>query len=165
MDFDDIALTTIDGEPTSLGAYPGVRLIVNVASQCGHTPQYAGLERLHRRYADRGLAVLGFPSNQFLQERGSEADIKSFCTTTYSVTFPLFAKTRVNGRHAHLLFAELQRHPDAAGEAGRVRWNFEKFLVLPDAQVRRFRSKVEPESPEITAAVEAALASTSPDGQ
>ena len=156
MNLDDIPLTTIDGEHTTLAAYPGVRLIVNVASRCGHTPQYAQLEELHRRYADRGLTVIGFPSNQFLQERASEDSIKEFCSLTYGVTFPLMAKTRLNGRSAHPLFRELTRAPDSDGVAGKVAWNFEKFLVTD--RVFRFRTKVQPDDPEIVELIEKALA-------
>jgi glutathione peroxidase len=157
MVLDDIALTTIGGEQTTLAAYPGTRLVVNVASRCGFTPQYAGLERLYQRYRDRGLVVLGFPSNQFLQELGSEESIAQFCSINYGVTFPMFAKVRVNGRSVHPLFAQLTKAPDADGKAGRVAWNFEKFLVLPDGDVHRFRSKVEPEDPAILGLIEGAL--------
>lgn len=156
MNLDDIPLTTIDGEPTTLAAYPGVKLIVNVASRCGHTPQYAQLEELHRTYSDRGFTVIGFPSNQFLQERASEEAIKEFCSLTYGVTFPLMEKVRLNGRSAHPLFRELSTVPDADGVAGKVAWNFEKFLVAD--HVSRFRSKVQPDDPEIVELIEKALA-------
>jgi len=158
MDLDRIALTTIDGGQTTLAAHPGVRLIVNVASRCGFTPQYEGLERLWQKYADQGLWVLGFPTNQFLQELGDEESIKTFCSVNYGVTFPMFAKVRVNGRSQHPLFAELTTVADAAGKAGKVAWNFEKFLVTADGDVHRFRSKVEPEDPAIVDLIEAALA-------
>ena len=156
MNLDDIPLTTIDGEATTLASYPGVRLIVNVASRCGHTPQYAGLEALYRRYADRGLTVIGFPSNQFLQELGSEDSIKEFCSLNYGVTFPLMAKIRLNGRSAHPLFRELTKLPDSEGVAGKVAWNFEKFLVTPE-RVHRFRTKVQPDDPELVELIERAL--------
>lgn len=159
MDLEHIALTTIDGAQTTLAAYPGTRLIVNVASRCGFTPQYAGLERLWEKYRDRGLWVLGFPTNQFLQELGDEEAIKAFCSLNYDVTFPMFAKIRVNGRSQHPLFTQLTTAPDAAGKAGKVAWNFEKFLLAPDGTVQRFRSKVEPEDPAVVDAVEAALVS------
>jgi len=159
MDLDHIALTTIDGEETTLAAYPGVRLVVNVASRCGFTPQYAGLERLWEKYRDQGLWVLGFPTNQFLQEMGDEDAIKQFCSLNYGVTFPMFAKVRVNGRSRHPLFAELTQAADADGKAGKVAWNFEKFLVEPDGRVHRFRSKVEPEDPALVDVIEAALVS------
>lgn len=154
----DIELTTIDGERTTLGAYAGkVLLVVNVASRCGHTPQYEGLERLQRTYGDRGFAVLGFPSNQFLQELGSDDAVKEFCSATYDVTFPMFSRTRLNGAHAHPLFQELTKAEDADGKAGRVRWNFEKFLITPGGQVYRFRTDVEPGDPSIVDLIEAHL--------
>lgn len=159
MDMKDIALTTIDGEETSLSEFSGdAVLIVNVASKCGFTPQYAGLEELYKKYSDRGLTVLGFPSNQFLfQEPGSAEDIKEFCTMTYGVTFPMFEKVNVNGRNRHPLFAELTKAQDAEGKAGKVQWNFEKFLIAPDGTTRRFRSKVTPNAPEIVEAIEKVL--------
>ena len=153
-----IELTTITGDRTTFGAVAGtVTLVVNVASKCGFTPQYEGLERLWTKYRDRGLVVLGFPTNQFLQERGDETSIEEFCRTTYGVTFPMFEKVRVNGRSQHPLFRALTAVPDSSGDAGRVAWNFEKFLLLPDGEARRFRSKVEPEAPELMGAIEAAL--------
>ncbi len=154
---DDIPLVTIDGTPTTLAAYPGAKLIVNVASRCGFTPQYEGLERLYETYRDRGLTVLGFPSNQFLQELGSEESIKEFCSMNYGVTFPMFAKVRVNGRSRHPLYAQLTQVPDGEGKAGKVAWNFEKFLVTPDGVVHRFRTKTEPEDQEIVDLIEASL--------
>jgi glutathione peroxidase len=158
MRLNDIEVTTIDGEQTTLARYTGgVTLIVNVASRCGYTPQYAALERLQEAYGERGFTVLGFPSNQFLQELGSSEKIAEFCELRYGVTFPMFETVRVNGRHAHPLFKELTKASDAAGEAGRVRWNFEKFLVTPDGVVHRFRTKVEPDAPEIVALIEASL--------
>ena len=157
MDIEQIPLTTIDGEPTTLAAYPGVRLIVNVASRCGFTPQYAGLERLWARYREQGLWVLGFPTNQFLQELGNEDSIKEFCSLNYGVTFPMFAKVRVNGRSQHPLFAQLTQAADDDGKAGKVAWNFEKFLVLPGGVVHRFRSRTEPEDAAIVDRIEAAL--------
>ncbi|GAA2431425.1 glutathione peroxidase [Streptomyces macrosporus] len=160
MSLHDIPLRTLSGEPTSLGAYRGkVLLIVNVASKCGLTPQYEGLERLHKRYADRGFTVLGVPCNQFMgQEPGTPEEIETFCSTTYGVTFPLLEKTEVNGDGRHPLYAELTRLADADGQAGDVQWNFEKFLVAPDgAPVARFRPRTEPEAEEITAAIEAHL--------
>lgn len=132
MSIDGIPLTTIDGERTSLAAYVGkVKLIVNVASRCGPSPQYAKLEELQRTYADHGFTVLGFPSNQSLQELSTAEAIKEFCSLTYAVTFPMFEKIKVNGRSRHPLYAELTKTPDARGKAGRVKWNFEKFLVAP----------------------------------
>lgn len=155
---DDIPLTTLDGRPTNLGEYRDkALLIVNVASRCGLAPQYEQLEELHRTYGDRGFSVLGFPSNQFLQELGSEKAIQEYCSTTWGVSFPMFEKVRVNGRSAHPLFAELTKAPDDGGSAGRVRWNFEKFLLAPDGSIRRFRSDVVPNDPRVVAAIEEAL--------
>lgn len=133
-------------------------LIVNVASQCGLTPQYEGLERLHRAYADRGFTVIGVPCNQFgEQEPGSAQEIAEFCSS-YDVSFPLTAKLEVNGPGRHPLYEELTAAPDADGEAGDVQWNFEKFLISPTGEVlERFRPLVAPQSPELVAAIEAAL--------
>lgn len=156
----ETSIAALDGSPLDLGDLRGrAVLVVNVASQCGFTPQYAGLERLHDRYAARGFSVLGVPCNQFgAQEPGSPEEIRSFCSTTYGVTFPITEKVDVNGEHRHPLFAALAATPDGAGEAGDVAWNFEKFLVAPDGTVAgRFRSRVEPESDELTAAIEAVL--------
>jgi glutathione peroxidase len=156
----DIPLRTLTGEPASLADYRDqTLLIVNVASKCGLTPQYEGLERLQKRYADRGFSVLGFPSNQFAgQEPGTAEEIAAFCSSTYGVSFPLFEKTDVNGEGRHPLYAELTATADAAGEAGDVQWNFEKFLVSPQGEVvGRFRPRTEPESDEVVAAVEASL--------
>ena len=158
MDLNDIPLVTIDGEPTSLAAYSDkVKLIVNVASRCGLAPQYTKLEELQKTYGDRGFTVLGFPSNQFLQELSSAEAIKAFCSTTYGVTFPMFEKLHVNGRSRHPLYTELTKTPDSTGKAGRVTWNFEKFLVAPDGAVHRFRPRTEPDAPEIVGLIEASL--------
>ena len=158
MSINDIPLVTIDGEPTSLARYADkVKLIVNVATRCGLAPQYKKLEELQKTYGERGFTVLGFPSNQFLQELSSAEAIKEFCSTTYGVTFPMFEKIRVNGRSRHPLYAELTKTPDAQGKAGRVKWNFEKFVVTPAGQVHRFRPKVEPDAPEILDLIEASL--------
>ena len=155
---DDIALTTLDGAATTLGAWAGqVKLIVNVASKCGLTPQYTALEELPRTYGARGFTVLGFPSNQFLQERGDAEAIATFCSVTYGVTFPMFEKVKVNGRDQHPLYAALKQSKDAEGKAGRVTWNFEKFLVLPDGSVHRFRPTTLPDDPAIIALIEASL--------
>lgn len=161
MQLSDIALTTIDGEAATFGDYESKAvLVVNVASRCGFTPQYAGLERLYEQYGERGLTILGFPCNQFMfQEPGSNEDIKEFCSTNYDVTFPLFDKIHVNGKSQHPLYAELTKVADAEGKAGKVKWNFEKFLVSGDGEIHRFRSDVEPESPEVIDAIEGALAS------
>ncbi|MEU9320261.1 glutathione peroxidase [Streptomyces sp. NPDC048295] len=160
MTLHDIPLRTLTGEPTSLADYSGkVVLLVNVASQCGLTPQYAGLVKLQNEYADRGFTVLGVPCNQFAgQEPGSPEEIQTFCSTTYGVSFPLLEKTEVNGEGRHPLYAELTRLEDADGEAGDVQWNFEKFLISPAGEpVARLRPRVEPESPELVTAVESLL--------
>ncbi|MFL0580098.1 glutathione peroxidase [Dietzia sp. 179-F 9C3 NHS] len=156
----DIGFTTIDGAQASLADYAGhAVLVVNVASECGLTPQYEGLQELAEDYRDRGLFVLGFPCNQFMgQEPGDEAAIKEFTSSKYGVTFPLSAKIDVNGPDRHPLYAALTRVPDADGEAGDIQWNFEKFLVSPSGEVvARFRPKVEPGAPEVIEALEDVL--------
>jgi glutathione peroxidase len=156
----DIPLTTIDGKPATLGEHAGeVMLAVNVASRCGFTPQYAALEQLYETYAERGFTVLGFPCNQFLfQESGSEEQIAQFCSATYGVSFPMFAKIKVRGRGQHPLYAELTKAEDSGGHAGGVKWNFEKFLINRDGEVvGRFRSKITPDDPAVVAAIESAL--------
>ncbi|MFF4923815.1 glutathione peroxidase [Kitasatospora sp. NPDC001261] len=160
MSLYDIPLRTLDGAATSLADHKGkALLIVNVASKCGLTPQYEGLERLQQRYAGRGFTVLGFPCNQFAgQEPGSAEEIRTFCSTTYGVTFPLFEKIDVNGEDRHPLYAKLTEVADAEGQAGDIAWNFEKFLLSLDGTVvARLRPPVEPESPELVAALEAVL--------
>ncbi len=158
-DLASIPLTRIDGKPDTLGDHAGnVLLVVNVASKCGLTPQYEQLEELQRLYGDRGFSVVGFPCNQFFgQEPGSVDQIMEFCSTTYGVTFPINDKVKVNGKNASDLYKTLKETPDAGGKAGRVEWNFEKFLVLPDGEVIRFRPKQKPNDPEIVAAIEGAL--------
>ena len=161
MSLYDIPIRTLGGEESSLAPYEDkVLLLVNVASRCGLTPQYAGLEALQRRYQDRGFSVLGFPCNQFMgQEPGSSEEIAQFCSATYGVTFPLFEKIEVNGPGRHPVYEELTQAKDQAGEAGDVTWNFEKFLVKPGGDVvARFRPQVTPEDPELVGAIEAALA-------
>ncbi|HEV7566675.1 MAG TPA: glutathione peroxidase [Microbacteriaceae bacterium] len=154
----DIPITTIDGESTSLGAYDGkVILVVNVASRCGLAPQYEKLEELQKTYGERGFTVLGFPSNQFLQELSSTDAIKEYCSTTWGVTFPMMGKVRVNGRSEHPLYTELKKTADAEGTAGKVKWNFEKFVITPSGTVHRFRPAVEPDAPEIVDLIEASL--------
>ncbi|MFI2607522.1 glutathione peroxidase [Kitasatospora sp. NPDC018619] len=160
MSLYDIPLRALDGTATSLAEHKGkALLIVNVASRCGLTPQYEGLERLQQRYAGRGFTVLGFPCNQFAgQEPGSAEEIRTFCSTTYGVTFPLFEKIDVNGEDRHPLYARLTETADAEGQAGDVAWNFEKFLLSPDGTVvARLRPPVEPEAPELVAAIEGVL--------
>ncbi len=154
---DQIPLTTIDGTTTTLADYAPVKLIVNVASRCGLAPQYEKLEQLQKTYGDRGFTVLGFPSNQFLQELSDTDKIKEYCSTTWGVTFPMFDKVKVNGKSAHPLYSELTKTPDASGKAGRVKWNFEKFVITPDGTVHRFRPTVEPDAPEIVALIESSL--------
>ncbi len=157
----DIPVHTLQGDDSSLGAYAGkTLLVVNVASKCGLTPQYEGLERLQQTYGDRGFTVLGFPSNQFMgQEPGTPEEIQQFCSTTYGVSFPLFEKIDVNGDERHPIYEELTATPDADGNAGDITWNFEKFLVSGTGDViGRFRPQVEPEDPAIIDAIEAALA-------
>ncbi|MFG3346377.1 glutathione peroxidase [Streptomyces sp. NPDC048018] len=160
MSLYDIPLKTLSGDPLSLADYRDrAVLVVNVASKCGLTPQYAGLERLQKEYGDRGLTVLGVPCNQFAgQEPGSAEEIETFCSTTYGVSFPLLEKTDVNGDARHPLYAVLTEVADAEGEAGDVQWNFEKFLIGRDGTVTRFRPRTEPEAPEVVAAIEAQLA-------
>ncbi|QWT24115.1 glutathione peroxidase [Subtercola sp. PAMC28395] len=154
----DIPITTIDGTDTSLAAYGDkVKLIVNVASRCGLAPQYSKLEDLQKTYGDRGFTVLGFPSNQFLQELGTEEAIAEYCSTTWGITFPMFEKIKVNGRSEHPLYTELKKAVDAEGKAGKVKWNFEKFVVTPDGEVHRFRPRTEPDDPAIVALIEASL--------
>jgi glutathione peroxidase len=156
----DIPLRTLEGEPSSLGDHKGkALLLVNVASKCGLTPQYEGLERLHEAYADRGFSVLGFPCNQFMgQEPGTAEEIREFCSVTYGVTFPLFEKIDVNGDERHPLYAELTQHADAEGHTGDIRWNFEKFLVSPDGEVvDRFPPQVVPEDETVVSKIEATL--------
>ncbi len=149
-------LTTLQGEASSLAAYEGdAILIVNVASKCGLTPQYEGLEALQRTYGTRGFTVVGFPCNQFMgQEPGTAEEILEFCSTTYGVTFPLFEKIDVNGENRHPLYAELCAVADAEGYSGDIRWNFEKFLVSPDGTIQRFSPQVTPEDPALVEAIE-----------
>ena len=155
----DIPVHTLDGEASSLAPFAGKTiLVVNVASKCGLTPQYEGLEKLQKTYEDRGFSVVGFPSNQFAgQEPGTAEEIQTFCSTTYGVTFPLFEKIDVNGEDQNPIYAELNQTADAEGYSGDIRWNFEKFLIAPDASVQRFAPTVTPEDPALVGAIEAAL--------
>lgn len=156
----NIPLTTLDGSATTLGELSdGATLVVNVASKCGLTPQYTALEKLARDYAARGLTVVGVPCNQFMgQEPGTAEEIQSFCSSTYGVTFPLLAKSDVNGAGRHPLYEELTKAADADGAAGDIQWNFEKFLLAPDGTVvNRFRPRTEPDAPEVISAIEAVL--------
>jgi glutathione peroxidase len=156
----DIAVKTLSGQDASLGDLAGTTLlVVNVASKCGLTPQYTGLQRLHDQYRERGFAVVGFPCNQFgAQEPGTPEEIGEFCSANYGVTFPMFEKIEVNGPGRHPIYTELTAVPDAEGKAGDIQWNFEKFLVGPDgAVIARFRPLTEPEDPAIVSAIEASL--------
>ena len=157
----DFTLKTIDGAERALSAYRGkVLLVVNVASRCGLTPHYAGMQSLYDEYQDRGFAVLGFPCNQFAgQEPGSEADIQSFCSTKYGVTFPMFAKLDVNGASRAPLYAWLTSQPSQPDGPGDIAWNFAKFVIGKDGRVAaRFNPRVEATAPEVRAAIDAALA-------
>ena len=156
----DIALTMLDGRTTTLAVLAdGAALVVNVASKCSLTPQYTALEQLAKDYGERGLTVIGVPCNQFMgQEPGTAEEIETFCSTNYGVTFPLLAKTDVNGDDRHPLYAELTKTPDDRGEAGDIQWNFEKFLLTPGGTVvNRFRPRTVPDAHEVIAAIEAVL--------
>lgn len=157
----DTPIARLDGAPTTVGEITGGRpaLLVNVASKCGLTPQYAGLEKLHEEYADRGFTVVGLPCNQFLgQEPGTADEIAEFCSATYGVTFPLTEKIEVNGDDRHPVYAALVDAPDEDGRTGDVQWNFEKFLVDRSGNVvARFSPKVEPDDDRLVAAVESVL--------
>jgi len=155
----DHQLQRLDGGPLDLHDYDDkALLIVNVASKCGLTPQYEGLEKLHEQYSDAGFSVLGVPCNQFgEQEPGSPEAIATFCSTTYGVTFPMAEKVEVNGDGRHPLYAELAAVADADGRDGDIQWNFEKFLVAPGGQVTRFGPMVAPEDDALVEAVKAAL--------
>lgn len=161
----DIPLKTIKGEDASLGDYAGkALLIVNVASKCGLTPQYEGLEKLYRDYRDKGLVVLGFPSNDFAgQEPGTNEEIARFCTTNFGVDFPMFEKIAVKGPGKHPLYAELIAESDEP--EAEIQWNFEKFLVSRDGHVvRRFSPRTTPDDPDLVAAVEAVLSGSGAPG-
>ncbi|WP_067482027.1 glutathione peroxidase [Actinomadura hibisca] len=158
----EVEIGGLQGGSADLGQYRGTAvLVVNVASKCGLTPQYAGLERLQERYAGRGFTVLGVPCNQFMgQEPGTPEEIATFCSATYGVTFPLTEKVDVNGDGRHPLYKELVDVPDAEGRTGDIQWNFEKFLIAPDGSVAaRFGPQVEPEASEVVSAIEANLPS------
>jgi glutathione peroxidase len=152
----DLPIHTLSGDESSLAPFAGkTTLIVNVASQCGLTPQYEGLEKLQEKYAERGFNVVGF---QFAgQEPGTAEEIQSFCSTTYGVTFPLFEKIDVNGDDRHPIYAELTKAVDVEGYSGDIRWNFEKFLLGPDSSVQRFAPQVTPEDPALVNAIESSL--------
>jgi glutathione peroxidase len=156
----DFAHPDIDGKDVSLSSHAGkVLLVVNVASRCGLTPQYTGLEELHRAYRDRGFSVLGFPCNQFAgQEPGTEEEIKTFCSTKYDVTFPLFQKLDVNGATAHPLYAWLNAQDTKPEGSGPIKWNFGKFLVGKDgAVIARYAPTTAPSAEALVADIERAL--------
>jgi glutathione peroxidase len=158
MSLNDASLTMLDGRKTSFQEFVGKTvLVVNVASRCGLSPQYEALEALQKKYAARGFTVLGMPSNQFMQELGSSEAIGEYCSSTWGVTFPMTEKIKVNGRGRHELYKELVKAKDGSGLAGPVMWNFEKFLVLPSGEIKRFRPKTKPDAPEIVAEIEKAL--------
>ncbi|MFJ8049191.1 glutathione peroxidase [Streptomyces luteogriseus] len=157
----DVEIGALQGGPADLSQYAGQAvLVVNVASKCGLTPQYTGLEKLHEQYAGRGFSVLGVPCNQFLgQEPGSADEIAEFCSATYGVTFPMTEKVDVNGEGRHPLYERLTGFADAEGHSGDIRWNFEKFLIGRDGRVvARFSPQTEPDAAEIVTAIEAQLA-------
>ena len=160
MSLYDIPLETLSGDPTSLADQRGkALLIVNVASKCGLSPQYTALEAIHERYADRGFSVIGIPCDQFgHQEPGTAEEIQTFCSTTYGVTFPMMAKTEVNGDGRHPLYTELTTAPDNDGQAGDIQWNFEKFLISPAGEVvGRFRPRTTPDDETVIKAIESSL--------
>ena len=156
----DATVITVTGEETSLDSLRDkALLVVNVASRCGLTPQYEQLEQLQKEYGPRGFQVVGFPCNQFAgQEPGTDEQIADFCSATYGVTFPVFGKIKVNGKNKHPMYEALREKKDADGKAGRVKWNFEKFLVAPGGEVvGRFRPTTKPDDPAVVSAIEAVL--------
>lgn len=158
----DYTLSTIDGQPAPLSAYKGkVVMLVNVASRCGFTPQYAALEAIYEKYMDRGFVIVGIPANNFgAQEPGTNQEIKTFCQSKYNVTFPMMSKVSVKGDDKTPLYQYLTDKAANPKMGGEIQWNFTKFLVGPDGQViARFEPKVTPDSPEVTSAIESALAS------
>ena len=160
MSIYDVSINRLDGSPADLHDLDDKAvLVVNVASQCGLTPQYTGLEELQERYGAQGFTVLGVPCNQFgAQEPGSAEEIATFCSTNYGVTFPITEKVDVNGDGRHDLYRQLVDVPDAEGHAGDIRWNFEKFLVAPGGEVvARFNPMAEPTSDDVVAAIEKTL--------
>ena len=160
MSIFDIEIGALRGGPANLAQYRGKAvLLVNTASKCGLTPQYAGLERLQERYKDRGFTVIGVPSNQFMrQEPGTAEEIAEFCSATYGVTFPMTEKVKVNGKNRHPLYREIVDFPDAQGHSGKIRWNFEKFVIGPEgAVVARIGPTVDPEDDDVVAAIESML--------
>jgi glutathione peroxidase len=158
----DFTLNSIDGQPASLAAYKGkVVLLVNVASKCGYTPQYSALESTYEKYKDRGFIIVGIPANNFgAQEPGSNQEIKTFCSSKYHVTFPMMAKVSVKGDDITPLYQFLTDKSSNPQSGGEIKWNFTKFLIGPDGRViTRFEPEITPDSPQVTSAIEAALAS------
>ena len=159
LDF-NTPLTMLDGSTKTLEEFKGKTImVVNVASRCGLTPQYETLEELQKKYESRGFTVLGVPSGSFKQELKDDNAIGEYCSTTWGVTFPMTTKTDVNGRKRHPLYKQLVRVKDSKGLAGPVMWNFEKFLILPSGDVRRFRPTTKPDAQEIIEAIEQSLPS------
>lgn len=155
MDLNDIEITTLAGNQTTFGALAKkVTLVVNVASRCGLSPQYEALEAMQKKYEAKGFTVIGVPSNQFFQELKDSEDIANYCSTTWGVTFPMTEKAKLNGKSAHPLYAALTKTKDSEGKAGNVKWNFEKFLILPNGEVKRFRPTTKPDSQEIISLIE-----------
>ena len=160
MSIPNVELTMLNGSKANFADFAGKAiLVVNVASRCGLTPQYEALEALQKKYGARGFTVLGVPSGQFMQELKNNDDIAEYCSTTWGVSFPMTEKSPVNGRGRHPLYKELVKTKDSMGLAGPVLWNFEKFLVLPNGEIHRFRPQTQPDAPEIIALIEANLAS------
>lgn len=159
MDIKDIEINLLDGKPTTFGELSKkVTLVVNVASRCGLSPQYEALEAMQKKYGAKGFTVIGVPSNQFFQELKDSEDISNYCSTTWGVTFPMTEKAKLNGKSAHPLYSALTKVKDGEGKAGNVKWNFEKFLILPNGEVHRFRATTKPDAPEIIALIESNLA-------
>ena len=158
MSIPNVELTMLNGSKANFADFAGKAiLVVNVASRCGLTPQYEALEALQKKYGARGFTVLGVPSGQFMQELKANDDIAEYCSTTWGVTFPMTEKTPVNGRGRHELYKELVKTKDSMGLAGANMWNFEKFLVLPNGEVKRFRPTTKPDDPRITGLIEVNL--------
>ena len=159
MDIKDIEINLLDGKPTTFGALSRkVTLVVNVASRCGLSPQYEALEAMQKKYGAKDFTVVGVPSNQFFQELKESDDIANYCSTTWGVTFPMTEKAKLNGKSAHPLYSALTKVKDGEGKAGNVKWNFEKFLILPNGEIHRFRPTTKPDAPEIISLIESNLA-------
>jgi glutathione peroxidase len=160
MTLKDIKLTMLDGTVKNFSEFEGKTVLaVNVASRCGLSPQYETLEALQKKYGTKNFTVLGLPSNQFLQELKSSGDIAEYCSTTWGVSFPMTEKVKVNGKTKHPLYEVLTKTKDSTGVAGPVIWNFEKFLILPDGTIHRFRPTVKPDAEEIVSLIESSLIS------